>query len=88
MMRIRFQGKIYLFTGDSLEDDGAIATDEQFKNGECSYAHLFEDGRILRLRKQIGIRADVEVLETGLRVEPDDYGRAILNMFKSKTWSV
>ena len=86
MMRIRFKDEDYLFTGDSLEEDGAITTDELYKNGECSYAHLFEDGSILRFLSQIGVRADITILETNVDVEPDNFGLAIMNILTSPSW--
>jgi hypothetical protein len=61
-LKIRFQGNEYLFIGTSLDEDGAIATAEDYAAGKCSYAHLMEDGRIMRFRQQIGIRSDIEVI--------------------------
>lgn len=80
--KIRFQGSEYLFVGDLIEG-GAIATQEQYENGECSSAHLFPDGRILRFRKQIGVREDIEVIEqVDVSIKPD----AFYNIFVSPTW--
>lgn len=60
--RIRFQGQEYLLIGDSLETGGAIATAEQYAAGECSYAHLFPDGRVMRFRQVIGSVEDIELI--------------------------
>ncbi len=57
---IRFKGRKYLLIG-SL-DDGAIATAKQYANGDCSYAYLMPDGKIMRYNEQIGTRDDLEFL--------------------------
>lgn len=41
-------------------DAGAIATQEQYDNGEESFAYLGPDGRIMRHHQQIGTIADIE----------------------------
>lgn len=66
MKKIRFQGQEWLLNG---EKDGAICTPEQYKNFECSYAHLMEDGRIMRFQVQIGTIADIEFLGDATDVE-------------------
>lgn len=53
---IRFQGKKYVKIG------GAIATQDAFESGECSYAHLFSDGKIRRHGDVIGTESDIEDL--------------------------
>lgn len=55
--RVVFMGESYRLIG---ETDGPIATDEQFENGECSFAHLLPDGRIMRYGEQIGTRDDLQ----------------------------
>ena len=62
MLKIRFQGRRYLFTGDSLDQGGAITTREAYVHGEVSYAHLMTDGKIRRFGKIIGTWADIKIL--------------------------
>ncbi len=57
MQKIRFKGQEYLLV------EGAIATPEQYENFLPSYAHLFENGEILRYGKLIGNKSDIEYLE-------------------------
>jgi len=85
MMRIRFLNQDYLYTGDSLEEGGAITTEELFRNGECSFAHLFEDGKIKRFQKQIGTRADIEIIDSNVAVKINAR-RFITGMLDSPTW--
>lgn len=59
---VRFQGNEYLLIGD-LDSGGPLATREQYTAGECSFAHLFPDGRILRFGEQIGTQADLVFCE-------------------------
>lgn len=80
--KIRFQGKEYLFIGNKENTHGAIAAQEQYEHGECSYAHL-RDGIITRFGQQIGIRDDIEFLNTVETKISDD---AIINLFTSPTW--
>ena len=54
--RIRFCGEEYVLVG------GAIATPDQLENFTESFAHLCDDGRILRHGKVIGHREDIEIL--------------------------
>lgn len=42
MQRIRFQDKEWILV------EGAITTEERYKDGIVSYAHLFDDGIIRR----------------------------------------
>lgn len=56
IQKIRFEGKEWVLVG------GAITTPEAYRNFAPSYAHLFDDGRIVRWGKQIGARADIEFL--------------------------
>ncbi len=62
MLKIEFQKMEFVFVGDSLEKDGAIATEEQYSSGELSYAHLNLEGEVRRLGEQIGTREDIKVL--------------------------
>ena len=57
MTKIKFQGKEYFLI------NGAIATKKQYENFLPSYAHLFENGEILRYGKQIGSKDDIEYLK-------------------------
>ena len=57
MQPILFKGRKFI-----LIDEGPIATAKQYVNGEVSYAHLQQDGRIMRHGEQIGVRADIEIL--------------------------
>ena len=68
-MLIKFKGKRYYLIGD-LESGGAIATKDQYENGECSYAHLYENGDIMRFREKIGERKDIEVISKNLDIKP------------------
>ena len=54
--QIRFKGKEWILV------DGAITTPGDFASFECSYAHIMDDGRIMRFGKQIGCKADIEYL--------------------------
>ena len=55
--RIRFRSQEYVLT-----EGGAIAAPEALENFTASFAHLHEDGRIMRHGKVIGRRDDIEVL--------------------------
>jgi len=57
---MKFQGDDYLLIG-SMEKGGAIATKEQYENGQCSYAHLMPDGAVIRFCQVIGHRDEIEV---------------------------
>lgn len=76
MKRIRFQGADYLLIGETV---GAIATQHQYENGLCSYAHLFPDGLIRRFDEVIGTKADIEFLdgEPEVDVKPDAIGKVM-----------
>lgn len=58
--KIKLWGSEYWLIGDK---DGAIATPDQYKNFECSYAHLFPNGEIKRFKKVIGSIQDIEFIE-------------------------
>ena len=74
MQHILFKGRKFI-----LIDEGPIATVKQYTNGEVSYAHLQQDGRILRYGEQIGVRADIEVLGEceELEVKPEARRRVL-----------
>ena len=82
--KIRFQGNDYIFVGERGETQGPIATPEAFARGECSYAHLFSDGRVLRFQEQIGTRADIEWLGEDVEVAPK--ADVLLNMLTHPSW--
>ena len=56
---LRFRGSEYVLVGDK-ENGGAIATVEQYSTGECSFAHLYEDGSIKQFGEIIGTIDDIE----------------------------
>lgn len=62
MKWIKWKGKRFLFVGHSLKNGGAIATARQYKNGEPSTAHLFEDGVIRQWGNDVGTRKDIRVI--------------------------
>ena len=68
LTRIILHGKAFVFVGDD-RSYGAIATEEQYRNGLRSYGHLFPDGRIMRLHEQIGTREDIQWGEQ-ITIEP------------------
>jgi hypothetical protein len=83
MKVIQFQGSEYVFTGESLSDEGPIATREQYENGLCSYAYLQPDGRILRYNNLIGHRSEITIIgECNLEMKPE----ALLNLFTDPSW--
>ncbi len=84
MKNIRFQGREYLFTGDSLEEGGSITTAEAFSEGTCSYAHLMRDGTVMRFGDSIGHRDEIEVL--GDAKEPDVDLVSLVNMLTHPSW--
>lgn len=59
---VKFKGKEFLFIGNP-DDDGAIATKEQYENFEQSTAHLFADNVIRSFGREIGTRNDLEFIE-------------------------
>lgn len=82
VQEIRFNGLAFIITG--TDKHGPIATKKQYQNGECSYAHLYPDGRIVQFNKQIGT---VEDIEFGEIVELEmDYEKALGGILYSDTW--
>ena len=84
--RIKLHGNEYVFTGATLEEGGAIATEQVYKAGECSYAHLFEDGTILRFQEQIGTVQDIEVLEDAIAIDIEDPLALMLTILTHPSW--
>lgn len=85
VLKIRFQEIEYILVGDSLSDGGAIATQEQFENGKCSFAHLWADGNIVRYGQLIGNVGEIEI--TG-NYEPNDEiaTHVLTGLFNDKSW--
>lgn len=85
MMKIRFQGKEWLFVGDSLEEGGAITTPEWYEDGIVSYAHLSPDGIVRRYHEEIGTIEDIQVIDSNPPpVSMNDRGRD--RMITGDTW--
>lgn len=59
--KIVFKNKHYFLIDGDLEKGGAIATKEQYENGECSYAHLYPDGNIRRFNEIIGTKDEITI---------------------------
>lgn len=80
MREIEFKNRKYILTN---EKHGAITTKHQYRHGLCSYAHLFEDGKIKRLDKQIGTIKDIKFGKKIKDIIPeDDAFENILNGFR------
>ncbi|TET22356.1 MAG: hypothetical protein E3J76_04830 [Candidatus Aminicenantes bacterium] len=62
VLHVKFRGKKYLLVG-GLASGGAITTRKAYENFEVSYAHLFSNGDVMRHRRLIGTRDDIEVLK-------------------------
>jgi hypothetical protein len=64
--KIRFKGEEYIIVGGDLETGGAVATREQYRNFDPSYAHYFVDGpdagKVMRYGTEIGTKEDIEVI--------------------------
>lgn len=87
-LRIRFKGEPFLLIGDSLEDGGAIATEEQYTNSLPSTAHLMEGGRVMQWGAQIGTRADVEVIGPWKNTMSEaDTAEAIFKLITDPPWT-
>lgn len=85
MLTIRFQGRDWLFTGDSLADGGAITTADAYREGTASHAHLCRNGTVRRFGEPIGTVGDIQVLGEA-EVEPDDPFLGALNIFTHPSW--
>ncbi len=62
MLKIKFQGSEYVFTGESLDEDGAIAKQDDYENGRLGFAHLMTDGNVFRHGEVVGHRDDIEII--------------------------
>jgi hypothetical protein len=77
--QIVFQGNKYILVL------GAITTPNDYKHGYPSYAHLEDNGRIMRYGNQIGTKKDIKFTKKFIDVEPN-YMEAISNMFGGSGW--
>jgi hypothetical protein len=84
MLTIRFGGEEYLFTGNRLEDGGAITTPTAYQEGTVSYAHLGHDGLVRRFREVIGTAQDIEII--GSVKEPELSDGWLGNVFRHPSW--
>jgi hypothetical protein len=83
MFKILFDDKEYVFVGGSLNKGGAITTQDDYENGRCSFAHLCEDGKILRFNSQIGTIDDITIIG---EVKPNVSINSLLGMFTDPSW--
>ena len=84
--QIRLFGQEFILIGD-LDNGGPIATVDAYRNFDCSYAHLFSDGRIMRFGKQIGNRNDIELLPISIDIEPNvSVGKVISTLLFPDEW--
>jgi len=82
--RIMFQGREYLLIG-TIEKGGAIATKEQYESGECSYAHLKENGAVMRFLDTIGHRDEIKILgDVEVNFCPDI---SVLKILTHESWT-
>ena len=79
---IKFNNQEYILLG-TLEEGGAIATREQWENGLCSFAHLFEDGKIMRFGEEIGSREDIQVIG---KYTDNSKPNALLGILFDQSW--
>jgi hypothetical protein len=86
MKTIRFKGTEYLFGGESLEESGFIAKQEDYENGICSYAHYFPEQGVMRFQEQIGTREDIEIVSDAM-VDVKDPLDSILNVLTHPSWT-
>lgn len=84
MKMIKFQGEEYLFTGDSLLGEGAITKQEDFEHGRASYAHLLNNGSVMRFGAAIGTREEIkEMGEPKITLASDAWG----NLLTDRSWN-
>ena len=84
MRKIRWRGVEYLLTGN---DEGAITTEERYRAGIVSIAHLFPDGRIMQHREQVGTRDDIEFgEEVNVRLTLNEMFDGVRNMLTHPSW--
>jgi hypothetical protein len=81
--KIRFQGNEYILVGHLLH--GAIATEEQYKNGRPSYAHACRDGKLRRYGKVIGSVSEIEVVGE-VEIETPSLANLIDNIKNDPDW--
>lgn len=62
MLKIKLHGVEYILMANSINQSGAITTEEDYSNGECSFAHLNTNGDIVRFREIIGHRSDIKTI--------------------------
>ena len=85
LLAVTFKGKNYVLDG-TLEDGGAIATRHDYRHGECSFAHLFSSGRIMRFNEQIGTRSDLIVTgKARINLAADAFPN-VINAFLNGGW--
>jgi len=81
MKEILFKGKKYLFGGESLDENGFIATKYQYENFLCSFAHYYSDKGVNRFGEFIGTRKDIKILgEKDIKPNP----KAMKRMLEGK----
>ena len=74
--KIRFQGRSDLI----LTRGGAITTEEDYEAFRESYAHLVDDGRVMRYGRQIGTAGDIEIIGES----PAECGRALFDVLSDR----
>lgn len=62
MLIVRYKGRQYLFTANSIRKEGALCSIRQFKAGEAGFGQLDADGVLWRYRERIGTRKDLTVV--------------------------
>ncbi len=77
--KVRFQGADYILV------EGALTTVERYEQGLCSYAHMYEDGKVRRFREVIGSADEIETVGE-CEAEPPDLGEAFCEMLSGYPW--
>lgn len=81
LQQVKFKEKTLWFVAELGETEGALCNQpEDFENGNESYAHIFEDGSIMRFSKQIGVFKDL--VFTGVRRDENPNINAFGNLSK------
>ena len=65
MRKIKFKNRNFILVG------GALTTEDDYKEGIVSYAHLMDDGTIMRYGKVIGKKEDIEFGEEIENITPN-----------------
>jgi len=78
MQKIKFQGEEWLLV------DNSITTEDRFKHGIVSHAHICKDGIIRRYNQEIGAKDDIEIIEEIEDVEIASDG--IENLLLHRSW--